>query len=231
MRYFLLLFCIISMNGYSQCKTFIIGVKGDTLNCTDMNGKKQGRWVIQVPERRGEPGYEEQGYFVNDKKEGTWQQFSPMGDLLAIENYRWGNKNGRCFYFTRFGQPLREENWKAVNPDNPYDTVDVYDLHDPSKVKERVVVKLEGFTLRHGTWKYFNPDYGTVEKTEQYYLDKLRLPEDELAPIDISNTRKENEKSDTTGKKNIPKPKTVLEYEKKNAGKKSIKVRDGKTGY
>lgn len=231
MRYFLLIFTLLSMNGYSQCKTFIIGVKGDTLNCTDNNGKKQGRWVIQMPELRGEPGYEEQGIFVNDKKEGTWQQFSLQGDLMAIENYRWGNKNGRCFYFTRFGQPLREENWKAVNPDNPYDTVEVYDLTDPSKVKERVVVKLEGFTLRHGTWKYFNPDFGTVEKTEQYYLDKLRMPEDDLAPIDISHKRFPEEKKDTTTKKTIPKPKTVLEYEKKNAGKKRIKVRDGKTGY
>ena len=231
MRYFLIIFLFISVNSYSQCKTFSIGVKGDTLNCTDFNGKKQGRWVNQMPELRGEPGYEEQGVYLNGKKEGTWQQFSLMGDLMAIENYRWGNKNGKCFYFTRFGQPLREESWKAVNPDNPYDTVDVYDLIDPTKVKERVVVKLDGFTLRHGTWKFYDPDYGTVEKTEQYHLDKLRTQADELAPIDISSKGQAKEKSDTAVVKTVPKPKTVLDYEKKNAGKKSIKVRDGKTGY
>jgi len=222
---------MISINGFGQCKTFSIGVKGDTLNCTDFAGKKQGRWVNQMPELRGEAGYEEQGVYLNSKKEGTWQQFSLMGDLIAIENYRWGNKNGKCFYFTRFGQPLREESWKAVNPDNPYDTVDVYDLIDPTRVTERVVVKLDGFTLRHGTWKFYDPDYGTVEKTEQYHLDKLRTPADELAPIDISSKGRTKEKSDTAVVKTVPKPKVVLDYEKKNAGKKSIKVRDGKTGY
>jgi hypothetical protein len=231
MRYFLLLFILISINGFSQCKTFIIGVKGDTLNCKDFNGKKQGRWVVQMPELRGEKGYEEQGVYINDKKEGKWQQFSLMGDLMAIENYRWGNKNGKCFYYTPFGQPLREESWKAVNPDNPYDTVDVYDLKDPSKVAERVVVKLEGYTLKHGTWKFYDPESGKVEKTERFHLDKLITEEDELAPINISTKSSSKTKSDTTEKKPVPKPKAILDYEKKNAGKKSIKVRDGKTGY
>ncbi|HLF47135.1 MAG TPA: hypothetical protein VI548_11960 [Chitinophagaceae bacterium] len=230
MQYLLLIFLMISMNGYSQCKSSIIGAKGDVLNCTDYNGKKQGRWVNSFPALRGEPGYEEQGVYVNDKKEGTWQQFSLMGDLLAIENYRWGNKNGKCFYYTRFGQPLREESWKAVNPDNPYDTVDVYDLKDATKVLERVVVKLDGYTLRHGTWKFYDPEYSTVEKTEQYHLDKLRSEADELAPIDISNKNTVNTNADTASKKIVAKPKAVLDYEKKNAGKKSIKVRDGRTG-
>ena len=210
----------------------MIGVKGDTLNCVDMSGKKQGRWVIEKPPLRGEKGYEEQGVFINDKKEGQWQQFTLSGDLLAIENYRWGNKDGRSIYYTPFGQPLREESWRAVNPDNPYDTVDVYDLVDPRKVTARRVIKLEGHTLRHGTWKFFDPDYGTVLKTERYKHDKLVVGgdiEDELAPIDIGSTAKS--KSDTTGKKSVAKPAVVKEFEKKNAGKKSIKVRDGRTGY
>ena len=228
MRYFLLLFLMISISGFSQCKTSIIGPRGDVLNCVDLDGKKQGRWVNQMPALRGEPGYEEQGVYIKDKKEGTWQQFTLMGDLLAIENYRWGNKNGKCFYYTRFGQPLREESWKAVNPDNPYDTVDVYDLKDATKVTERVVVKLDGFTLKHGVWKFYDPEYGTVEKTDVYHLDKIRTELDELAPIDISS--KGNSKSDTSTVKKVAKPQAVLDYEKKNAGKKSIKVRDGKTG-
>jgi hypothetical protein len=128
---------------------------------------------------------------------------------------------------------VREESWKAVNPDNPYDTVDVYDLKDPSKVLERAIIKLDGHTLRHGTWKFFDPDFGTVIKTENYKLDKLVTAAelDELAPIDISNGNTAKAASDTAGKKSVAKPKTVLEYEKKNSGKKSIKVRDGRTGY
>lgn len=233
MRYIVFIILLISINGFSQCKTFMIGVKGDTLNCVDRNGKKQGRWVVERPPLRGEPGFEEQGVFINDKKEGQWQQFTIGGDLLAIENYRWGNKNGRAMYYTPFGQPIREESWKAVNPDNPYDTVDVFGLNDPSKVIRREVIKLDGHTLRHGTWKFFDPDFGTIVKTEQYRLDKLVVAgqvEDELAPIDIS-TGNTKVKSDTTGKKSIAKPKEVMDYEKKNAGKKKVKTRTGQTGY
>jgi hypothetical protein len=201
-----------------------------------MNGKKQGRWVNEMPPLRGEPGYEEQGVYLNSKKEGQWQQFTPDGDLLAIENYRWGNKNGRCMYYTRVGQPIREESWKAVNPDNPYDTVDVFDLNDPRKVKERKVIKLDGYTLRHGVWKYFDPDFGTVVKTEEYKHDKLIVAgqvEDEMAPIDIStgNSTAANSKTDTVAKKSVAKPQAVLDYEKKNSGKKKVKTRDGQTGY
>jgi len=224
MRYILLLFLLISVNGFSQWKSYTIGVKGDTLNVVDNTGKKQGRWVNKYEQLRGEPGFEEQGIYINDKKEGQWQIFSLMGDLQAIENYRWGNKNGRSLYFTPFGQPMREESWKAVNPDNPYDTVDVYDVVDPTKVIDRVVVKLDGHTLKHGTWKYYDPEYGSIIKTEQYHLDKLKTLFDDLAPIDIAKT-------DSTGKKPLAKPQAILDYEKKNAGKKKIKVRDGKTGY
>ena len=234
MRYIFILFLFASIHGFSQCKTFKIGVRGDTLNCVDVKGKKQGRWVNEMPPLRGEKGYEEQGVYINDRKEGQWQQFTLDGDLLAIENYRWGNKNGRSIYYTPFGQPIREESWKAVNPDNPYDTVDVFGLNDPSKVVRREVIKLDGHTLRHGTWKFFDPDFGTVVKTEQYKLDKLVVAgvvEDELAPIDISTGTSSNVKSDTTGKKSIAKPKEVAEYEKKNAGKKKVKTRTGQTGY
>ena len=234
MRYIFILFLFASIGGYSQCRTFMIGVKGDTLNCVDVKGKKQGRWVNELPPLRGEKGYEEQGVYINDKKEGQWQQFTVDGDLLAIENYRWGNKHGRSIYYTPFGQPIREESWKAVNPDNPYDTVDVFGLNDPGKVVRREVIKLDGHTLRHGTWKFFDPDLGTVVKTEQYKLDKLvvaGVAEDELAPIDISTGSSSKVKSDTTGKKSIAKPKEVAEYEKKNAGKKKVKTRTGQTGY
>jgi len=233
MRYIIILFLLISAKSFSQCRTYIIGVKGDTLNCVDMKGIKQGRWVNQLPPLRGEKGYEEQGVYINDKKEGQWQQFTLDGDLLAIENYRWGNKNGRCMYYNAFGQPIREESWKAVNPDNPYDTLDIFGLDDPNKIIRREVVKLDGHTLRHGTWKYFDQDMGTIVKTEKYKLDKLIVAgdvEDELAPIDIS-TGSKKQMSDSVSKKSVAKPQAVLDYEKKNAGKKKVKTRTGETGH
>jgi hypothetical protein len=231
MRFILFFVLLISMSGYGQWKTYIIGVKGDTLNRVDMKGRKQGPWVIHMDDLRGERGYEEEGYFENDKKEGTWRRYSLDGDKIAEENYRWGNKNGKCSYYTNNGGLLREESWRAVNPDNPMDTVDVYDLKDPTKVVDRVAVKLTGFTLKHGTWNYYNPYEGTIEKTERYWLDKLATGDegdDELKPLDVSNSKNN---SDTIGKKTLTKPQAVLDYEKKNAGKKKVKTRDGRTGY
>ena len=231
MRFIFLLFLFISVSGFGQWKNYIIGIKGDTLNRVDMNGKKQGPWWVKLESVRGERGYEEEGYYLNDRKEGLWKRFSLMGDKLAEENYRWGNKNGKCTYYAGSGGMLREESWKAVNPDNPYDTVDVYDLNDPTKVIDRVVVKLDGYALKHGEWTFYDPLEGVIIKTERYWLDKpantlaTAGADDDLQPIDVSNS-----KSDTS-KKKIAKPQVVMDYEKKNSGKNKIKVRDGKTGY
>ncbi|MCW3119016.1 MAG: hypothetical protein JWM28_3098, partial [Chitinophagaceae bacterium] len=137
MKTLLSLILLISLNSFSQWKSYIIGVKGDTLNRVDKNGKKQGPWVSHFDELRGEPGFEEEGFYKNDKKEGVWRKYSLVGDLIAMENYRWGNRDGKNAYFTNTGQVIREEGWKAVNPDNPYDTVDVYDVNDPTKITER----------------------------------------------------------------------------------------------
>jgi hypothetical protein len=223
---------LISINASAQYKNFIISPKGDTLNRIDMNGKKQGPWVIHIDDNRGEPGYEEEGYFTDNRREGTWRRFSLEGDLIAVENYRWGNKNGVCRYFTRMGDLEREESWRAVNPDDPYDTVAVYDVNDPTKVVGTKVIKLEGFSLKNGTWKYYDPNSGIVEKTEKWILDKPATgdSDDDLRPLDVTDNNSKS-KSDTAGKKSTTKPQVVLDYEKKNAGKKKVKVRTGQTNY
>lgn len=230
--FFLLFLCLV-ISGYSQrWKSYIIGVKGDTLNCVNLKGKKQGRWVEHYDQLHGEPGFEEEGVYVNGKKEGPWRKYSLSGDLIAIENFRWGNKDGKNVYFTNTGELLREESWKAINPDNPYDTVDVYDIHDPTKIIERKVVKLEGYSLKHGTWTYYDPFSGRVDKTERWWLNKPAKEgnneDDDLKPIEVADNS-EKSKADSTVKK-AAKPQAVLDYEKKKA-KKKIKVRDGQTGY
>src|SRR5688572_1901274 len=165
MRLLLVCLLLVSMSSYGQWKSYIISVRGDTLNCVDMNGKKQGPWVVHVDELRGEQGYDEQGYFIDDKKDGVWVRFSLMGDKLAAETYRWGNLNGKCQYFNRTGSLVREEFWRAVDPSKTYDTVDVYDMYDPTKVIDQVVIKLEGTTYKHGKWTYYDTEMGTISKT------------------------------------------------------------------
>jgi hypothetical protein len=234
MRFIILFFLLISISGFGQWKDYIISVKGDTLNRVDMKGMKQGPWAIHVDELRGERGYEEEGYFQNDLKEGLWKRYSLEGVKIAEENYSWGKLNGKQQYFTYNGGLVRVESWRMMDPANKYDTVTVYDLKDPTKEIDRVVVKNDGFAMKHGKWTYYDPEWGTVLKTETYFMNKLQtddgamLNDDDLKPIDISTVKS---KPDTTGKSKVTKPKEVLEYEKKNAGKKKIKVRDGSTGY
>ena len=233
MRFIILFFLLISINGFGQWKDYKISVRGDTLNRVDMKSLKQGPWVIHVDELRGERGYEEEGYFENDNKEGTWKRYSLEGVKIAEENYHWGKLHGKSKYFTFNGGLLREESWRAMDPANAYDTVTVYDLKDPSKVLENVVVKNDGYAVKHGKWTYYDPVEGTVTGTETYWLNKLQtddgglVNDDDIKPISVSSNKS---KLDTAAKKTITKPKEVLDFEKKNAGKKKIKVRDGSTG-
>jgi hypothetical protein len=220
MRFLILLPLFISLSATAQWKKFIIGVKGDTLNRVDQKDMKQGPWVIHVDELRGEPGYDEQGYYVDNEKDGVWVRFSLSGDKIAAETYRWGALHGKAMYWNRTGGLLREESWRAVDPEKTMDTVAVYDAYDINKIVDTVVVKLTNRTYKHGTWKYYDPEWGTVLKTEEYFLDKIKTDgdvADDMKPIDPA-------------KKTVAKPKAVLDYEKKNSGKKKIKTRDGSTG-
>lgn len=225
MRLLLIALLLVSINSFGQWKTYIIGVRGDTLNRVDMKDRKQGPWVIHVDELRGEQGYDEQGYFVDDKKDGVWVRFSLMGDKIAAETYRWGNLDGKCQYFNRTGSLMREENWRAVDPEKTLDTVAVYDMNDPNKIIDWVVIKLEGQTYKHGKWTYYDTEWGTVVKQENWFLGKQKAADgsdlDELQPI--------AKKPDPN--KEVKKPQAILDYEKKNSGKKKIKSRDGNTGF
>lgn len=212
-----LLLSLLSLTGYAQLKNYIIGVKGDTLNATDSKEQKQGKWIIRYEEVRGEPGYEEEGEYKNNRKEGVWRRYSLMGDLLSIERFRWGNKDGISQYYNRVGQLLREESWLAINPDKLYDTLDVEDVDNPGNYRT-VIVKNEGAGVKHGTWKYYDPVTGAIVKTENYTIGKLETGAKTAAAA-----------SDTTPSKTKAKPREVLEFEKKNTGKKKVRVRDGQT--
>jgi antitoxin component YwqK of YwqJK toxin-antitoxin module len=189
-----------------------------------MKGMKQGKWINKYPKLRGEPGYDEEGEYKNDRKEGMWRTYNLMGDLLAQENFKWGNKNGKCYYFTLAGLE-HEESWRAVNPDKGFDTIDVQDLKDPNKY-EKVIVQTDGTSLKHGVWKYYIPGTGNVVETQEYFMNKLKNPEDEL-----NNLFKDSKLAPTIKKDTIPsspqKPKEVLEFEKKNP--KKTKPKSGKT--
>ena len=202
-------------------KSFEVSVKGDTINCVDKSGLKQGRWVIHTDPLRGEPGYEEEGEFVDDVREGPWRKYNLTGDLLAINNYKWGYKDGKQQYFSMLGDLLREEGWIAMNPKNPYDTIEVPDLNNPMVMTSKII-KHEVSELRNGTWKIYDPTTGAVLKTEIWFYGE----KDKGALGGGGGATTQPVTSDKGGAK----PKAVEEWEKKNAGKKKVVVRDGRTG-
>jgi antitoxin component YwqK of YwqJK toxin-antitoxin module len=214
MKFILIFMLFICANTFAQWKDYkLINDGKDTINRIDHNGVKQGEWVVHVESLRGEPGYEEEGVFENNRKEGEWRVFNLMGDLIGIEHYRWGNKDGVAQYFDINGALRLEQGWKALNPDKAYDTIMVEDV-DKLNTYHEVIVKNEGASLKHGAWKYYDPASGSVVKTENYTLGKLEGGNSTAV--------------ESTEKKAVPKPKEVLEFEKIKKGKKK-RYQDGST--
>ena len=209
----LIIFILLGFSSFSQWKSYSIGVKGDTLNCIDKQDRRQGKWINHFDEVRGEPGYEEEGEYKNGRKEGNWRLYTLSGDLAGVEYYKWGNKDGVCQYFAPSGALVREESWRALNPDKAFDTLQVEDIDHLDKYRT-VIVKNEGVAIKDGVWKFYDAVTGTVFRTETYTLGKLEKPKTAAAPA-TANSNKAGVK-----------PKEVLDFEKK-VGKKKVKVQDG----
>lgn len=205
------------INGFAQYKTFSISAKGDTINAIDNKGLKQGKWVIRVDEVRGEPGYEEEGLYKNDKKEGIWRMYNLTGDIIGVESFKLGGKHGIQQYYTYLGDLYREESWRGYDPDAPYDTIAVYGTGN-GEIVDYKIVKAEQYSVKHGEWKYFDPATGRLVKSEKYDRGFLEKPGGATA---ASAAKSPYKKPDKTPE--------MLEWEKKNKGKKNV-IRDGRTG-
>ncbi|MBK8611831.1 MAG: hypothetical protein IPL84_18355 [Chitinophagaceae bacterium] len=205
------------MNGEAQYKTYKLSSEGDTLNAVDHNDKKQGKWVNHMEPLRGEPGYEEEGVYLDDNKEGIWRKYSLEGDIIAVEFYKLGGKDGIQQYYTYLGDLTREESWRAYDPEAPYDTVAVYGEGN-NEIIDYKITKAEQYSVRHGEWKYFDPGTGRLIKVEKFERGHLVKPVADskavAAPIEK--------------KKEVEKTPEMIEWEKKNRGKKNA-VRDGRT--
>lgn len=205
-------------NGVAQYKSYKLTERGDTINAIDKKDQKQGKWVIRVEELRGEPGYEEEGLFKNNKKEGIWRLYNLTGDLIGVENYLRGDKDGVQQYYTYLGDLYREERWRAFNPDAPYDTIPVYGTGS-NEIVEYKIIKAEPYSVKHGEWKFFEPGSGRIIKSEKYDRGLLEKPNTPApaAPVAAAKSKK------------VEKTPEMIQWEKKNKGKKKV-MRDGKTG-
>jgi antitoxin component YwqK of YwqJK toxin-antitoxin module len=242
MRYITLLVLLFSCNGFAQKRSYQLNTKGDTINVIDKNNLKQGKWIIRTEDNMGEPGFQEEGYYKNNEKEGKWNQYGLMGDPIGQEFYIYGQKSGKQQYFDIKGNLLREESWKSITPDNMYDTISVPDWKkDPTgNTNKTVIVKLDGNALRDGTWKYYDEN-GKLVKSDHYILDRLeestsisydyvtgKVQAKEQIKYDIESG-KPVAKAGYDKPKEVAKPKQVLDFEKTKKGK-TKKYKDGSTG-
>lgn len=218
-RLAMLLVClfVLAAGSYAQYKEYKLNAKGDTINAIKENGQKHGKWVIKVEELRGNPGYEEEGEYKKGEKHGYWRKYSLEGDLIAVEHYTYGGKDGLQQYFTFLGDLEREEYWKGYNPDAPYDTVAIYGTGS-GEIVDYKIVKAEPYSVKDGEWKYYDPGSGRVLRTEKWERNNLVLPES--AKVAAKAPDKD---------KKVDKTAEMLEWERKNKGKKKA-LRDGRTG-
>jgi len=205
---------------HAQLKSFKISAKGDTINKIDKKGFKQGKFFLRTEELRGEPGFEEEGIFKNDAKEGIWRRYNLMGDPIGFETYLHGGKDGPQQYYSPLGELLREESWKGYNPDAPYDTIAIYGTGS-NEIVDYKIVKAEQYSVKHGFWRYYEAVTGRLFKTEEWDRNNIILP---------NTPKKEVAGNSLKGvKKEVAKTAEMLEWEKKNRGKKGA-IRNGQTG-
>ena len=86
-----------------------------------------------------------------------------MGDLIGVENFFKAAKDGIQQYYTYRAIYTARESWRAYNPDAPYDTIPVYGPGN-GEILEYKIVKAEQYSVRHGEWRYFDPETGRLYK-------------------------------------------------------------------
>jgi hypothetical protein len=217
-KIFIVLFVIFSIGNtaFAQYKEYKLNAKGDTINGINHQGQKHGKWVVHVDEIRGEPGFEEEGEFKNGVKHGYWRRYNLQGDLIGVEHFIMGGKDGLQQYFTYLGDLEREESWRGYNPDDPYDTIAVYGTGS-NEIVDYKIVKADPYSVKHGDWKYYDPGSGRLIKSEQWDRNNLVKP-DAPKTAAVSDKAKKPEKTAE-----------MLEWERKNKGKKNA-LREGRTG-
>ncbi len=90
----------------------------DSLNFTDANDKKQGKWII-YGKTNHKPGFtddqkEEEGIYVDGKKTGIWKEYYPNNALKSKITYENGRPNGYAIMYHDNGKIKEEGLWQMA---------------------------------------------------------------------------------------------------------------------
>ncbi|MFB6457293.1 toxin-antitoxin system YwqK family antitoxin [Chitinophaga sp. Hz27] len=149
-------------------------------NQKDEKGRKQGLWMEEVGEIRGEPGFTWEGVYKNDRKDGKWTKSTHSGILLAEETYKNNALNGYCKYFYPDGKKSAEGLIVSSEIPGQKDTIAVIDLETGNETMKEIV--REGNPVRQGLWKVYDEETGKMSK-EYYRLGEI-IPASEAGDND-----------------------------------------------
>lgn len=105
---------------FITCKIAIaqsyILVNNDTVNFTDVGGKKQGKWIILNKEVH-KPCYTddqkvEEGKFVDSKKTGIWKEYYCNNNVKSVITYENNRPSGYAKMYHDNGKIKEEGMWK-----------------------------------------------------------------------------------------------------------------------
>lgn len=139
-------------------------------NLTDKKNRRQGTWILRQEALRGEPAMTSVGKYLDNRKTGTWYNFDQEGKPISILKYKKDVLDGESKYFEN-GMLVCVGNWRGLNPDEPVDTIWVY--NPETDQENQVVISTERGTLQHGLWKYYHPESGQLIKEEVYQVGEL----------------------------------------------------------
>jgi antitoxin component YwqK of YwqJK toxin-antitoxin module len=182
---FFLLFLLNGSNAFAQSKD------GKEINQTDAQGKPNGLWYTSKPAMRGEPSEAIFGSYDHGQKMGLWYVSDGIGNLVSIETFKLGVRDGEAKYFEN-GHLTCIGHFRGLNPKVALDTVLVV---DPITADEKLVsVPTERGSVRHGSWRFYDELSGRLVREEYYQIDELLYSKDfSISSTDSSHYQMRNQ--------------------------------------
>ncbi len=143
---------------FVACKIVIaqssVGIK-DTTNFTDLNGKKQGKWIILNKDLHKECFTDDQkveeGKFLDSKKTGIWKEYYCNKNVKSVITYENNRPNGYAKMYNDNGKIKEEGMWKNNRWVGDYKL-----YYDNGQVQQ--AFKFGATGKREGTQQYFHPN-------------------------------------------------------------------------
>jgi hypothetical protein len=104
---------------FVKAQSFEPGPKGlaaaDTINMTDANGKKQGKWILSgyhLPKTGYRDGQKiSEGIYKDNKKQGLWIDYFPSGNIKNKIIFKDGRPHGPTSLYFQDGKVKEEGTW------------------------------------------------------------------------------------------------------------------------